>query len=71
MTEVHISTKFQVVIPREVRTGLHLKPGQKISCLAKNGIIYLIPSRPLSEMRGFLKLKPGWMKNLREKKDRF
>jgi AbrB family looped-hinge helix DNA binding protein len=71
MAEVLVSTKYQVVIPKEVRSGFGIKPGQKLSCIAKGGIIYLIPSRPIQEMRGFLKAKTPWQEDLREKKDRY
>ena len=71
MSQVLVSTKYQIVIPREVRDSFGIRPGQKMSCIAKGGIIYFIPSRPIREMRGFLKAKVSWKKDLREKKDRF
>ncbi len=55
MGEVTISSKFQVVIPREVRKQLHLKIGQKLKVVVKGQTINLVPDIPLSEMRGFLK----------------
>ena len=67
MTRSSISTKYQVVIPKEIREQFRLKPGQKVSFIAKGRIVYLIPERPLKEMRGILKLPPDWMKRLREK----
>ena len=69
MQQVKISPKYQVVIPKEVREHLKVKVGQSLSCLSKGGIIYLIPTRPLSEMRGFIKA-PFSMEGVREKKDR-
>ena len=71
MSEVLVSTKYQIVIPREVRDNFHIKPGQKLSCIAKGNMIYFILNRPIQEMRGFLKAKVPWQKDLREKKDRF
>jgi len=52
---VKISPKFQVVIPRKIRESLHLTPGQKVQVIPYGNRIELIPERPISEMRGFLK----------------
>lgn len=52
---VTISPKFQVVIPKEIRTSLHLRSGQRVEILRYDNRIELIPLRPLSRMRGFLK----------------
>ena len=68
MGQVLISTKYQVVIPKEVRNDLHLKSGQRVTCIAKNGVIYLIPDQPIESLRGFV--KGISKKGLREKKDR-
>jgi len=55
MVTVTISPKFQVVIPKEIREKLGLEPGQKIQAIAYGDRIELIPVRPASELRGFLK----------------
>jgi AbrB family looped-hinge helix DNA binding protein len=55
MGEVTISSKFQIVIPREIRKQLGLKAGQKLKVVVKGRVISLVPEVPLSEMRGFLK----------------
>lgn len=55
MGVVTLSSKFQVVIPQDVREKLDLKPGQKIVVVEKDGVVHLIPHRPLKEMRGFVK----------------
>ena len=55
MNEVKISPKYQVVIPKEVRKSLNLKPGQKMVAIAKDGVIHLIPNREIPELRGFIK----------------
>jgi AbrB family looped-hinge helix DNA binding protein len=63
-----VSTKYQVVIPREVRQAIGLSPGQAVQVLAKGGVITLVPLRPTRELRGFVKgMRPG---TIREKKDR-
>ena len=63
-----VSTKYQVVIPREIRREVHLESGQVVEVIAKGGIISLVPDRPLAELRDFLK----GMKTtgLRQKQDR-
>jgi len=55
MDTVTISSKYQVVIPRSVRDGLQLKPGQKVHVIAYGDRIELVPERSIKEMRGFLK----------------
>jgi len=52
---VKLSPKFQVVIPRDVREKLDLKPGQKIVVIEKGGVLHLIPQKPIKEMKGFVK----------------
>lgn len=54
MTEVKISPKYQVVIPKEIRKELELKPGQTIQVIARSDRIEMIPVRNMREMRGFL-----------------
>lgn len=54
MQTVTISPKFQVVIPKDIRERLGLAPGQKVSAIAYEDRIELIPLRPVREMRGFL-----------------
>ena len=55
MQTVTVSPKFQVVIPREVRESLHLRPGQKMQVVEYLGRIELIQERDISDLRGFLK----------------
>lgn len=55
MQTVTVSPKFQVVIPREVREFLHLRPGQKMQVEAYEGRIELIPDREIAELRGFIR----------------
>jgi AbrB family looped-hinge helix DNA binding protein len=55
MATVTVSSKFQVVIPEEVTTKLKLAAGQKVVVLEKDGVVHLIPLRPIKSMRGFAK----------------
>jgi len=65
---VTVSSKFQVVIPLDVREKLDLSPGQKVVVVEKDGVVHLIPSKPLKETRGFVKGLDA--KNLRDEEDR-
>jgi len=68
MTQVTVSSKYQVVIPKEVRRQLPLRTGQKLVVIVKEGLITLLPEKPLSAFRGFLRgMKVG---AIREKRDR-
>ncbi len=58
MNTVTISTKYQVVIPKEIREQLDIKPGQKLQAIAYEGRIELIPVRPARELKGFAKGMP-------------
>ena len=55
MNMVKLSPKYQIVIPKEVREALDLRPGQEVAVLRYRGRIELIPMRPVEEMRGFLR----------------
>lgn len=54
MSQVTVSPKYQVVIPKQVREKARLEPGQKIDVFFYNGQIRMVPVRPAEEMRGFL-----------------
>ena len=47
MTEATLSTKNQIVIPREAREALGLKPGDKILVVVKSGKV-LVLQKPKS-----------------------
>ena len=55
MESVTVSSKFQVVIPLKVRMVLGIQPGEKVHVFPYLNRIELIPERPLSSMRGFLR----------------
>lgn len=67
MTIVKISPKYQVVIPKEVREALGLKPGEKLRVFPCNGRIELVPVRDIRSLRGFLK---GMKNDFEREKDR-
>jgi AbrB family looped-hinge helix DNA binding protein len=55
MNSVTVSPKFQVVIPKKVRETLGVKVGQKMTVLAYDNRIVLVPERPIQAARGSLK----------------
>ena len=55
MQTVIVSPKYQVVIPKNIREALKLRPGQKMRVVEYEGRIELIPDRDISELRGILK----------------
>ena len=55
MARVTISPKFQIVIPKEIRERLDLKPGQQVALIDRDGFVALVPQRPISELRGIAK----------------
>ena len=68
MARTKVSPKFQVVIPRDIREEMGIRPGQELQVVAKGGTITLIPDRTIASMRGFVRgIKT---RGFREKKDR-
>ena len=55
MEAVTISSKYQVVIPREVRKQFNLKPVQKLMFIPYNGTLRVVVVPPIKKARGMLK----------------
>ncbi len=55
MYSATISSKYQVVIPREVRKQFGLKPGQRIAFIPFNKTLHVIIVPPMDQARGILK----------------
>jgi AbrB family looped-hinge helix DNA binding protein len=55
METVTISPKFQVVIPKAIRTLLKLRAGQRVQAMAYRDRIVFVPVRTARELRGFVK----------------
>ena len=68
MVQTVVSSKYQIVIPKEVRKQLDLEKGQILQVVVRNGVITLVPDRPISELRGFVKGME--MTGLRDEEDR-
>jgi len=55
VTTVTVSPKFQVVIPKEIREELKLKPGQKLQIIQFGDRIEFLLLKNIKNVRGFLK----------------
>ena len=69
MGKTRVSPKYQVVIPKDIREKVDVRPGQEYQVITKGGIISFVPDRPIASMRGFV--KGIRTTGFREKKDRF
>jgi AbrB family looped-hinge helix DNA binding protein len=50
-----ISSKYQIVIPREVREQFNLKPGQKVMFIPYQNTIRLVIVPPIKDALGIFK----------------
>jgi AbrB family looped-hinge helix DNA binding protein len=68
MAQTTVSSKYQVVIPKEIRERTGIKPGQKLSVIATASGVQLVRVPTLAELRGIARgADPS---GLREKEDR-
>ena len=51
--EVVVSPKYQVLLPKEICEQADVKIEQKLHVIIKNGMITLVPDRPMQDLRGF------------------
>jgi AbrB family looped-hinge helix DNA binding protein len=70
MQTVKVSPKYQIVIPKEVREKLKLRPGQKLLIYERDGSIRIEPPRPISELRGMAR-GMKWKDDYRDHTERF
>lgn len=68
MSRTIVSTKFQVVIPKDIREETGLRKGQAFQVVSKGGVISLLPELPLSQLKGFA--RGARSAGFREKRDR-
>jgi AbrB family looped-hinge helix DNA binding protein len=68
MGRTKVSSKYQIVIPKDVRARTDIRPGQEFQVIVKGGVITLVPDKPISAMRGFV--RGIRTTGFREKKDR-
>lgn len=50
-----IVSRYQIIIPPQVREMLEIHSGQEIEVLAHDGRIEIIPIKPMRAMRGFIR----------------
>jgi len=53
--QVIVSPKYQIVIPKEIRTKIGLRKGQRMHISVKGKSIILLPDEPIQSFRGILK----------------
>ncbi|MCO4054605.1 MAG: AbrB/MazE/SpoVT family DNA-binding domain-containing protein [Bosea sp.] len=64
-----LSTKFQISIPKAVRTGQHWNAGQEFVFIPKGKGVLLMPVPSLEDLKGLAKgADPS---NYRDRKDRY
>jgi AbrB family looped-hinge helix DNA binding protein len=68
MSSSTLSSKYQLVIPKEIREIMNLQPGMEFQLIPYGGQIVFVPIRSMRELRGILKGKK--IKLEREKTDR-
>ena len=54
MNVTTVSSKYQIVIPKEIRERLKIFPGQKLQMIEINGRIEILRVLPIESYRGFL-----------------
>lgn len=69
ITEATLSSKNQIVIPREAREALQLKPGDKLAILVRGNKVLVLqkPKSPHAAIRGIGKgvYGPGYLEKER------
>jgi AbrB family looped-hinge helix DNA binding protein len=70
MATVKVSPKFQVVIPKEIREQLSLRPGQELSVYVVDGSIRMRIPSSLKSLRGIAK-GMQWKDDYRDRNDRY
>ena len=70
MDTVKVSPKYQVVIPKNVREQLQIKPGVELLVYVLDGTIRLSPPRSIKDLRGIAK-GMRWKNEDRDHSERF
>ena len=72
MVIVRPSSKYQIAIPKRVRTKLGIKPGQPLRMIEKdNGFeVLTLPKDPVKYLRGILKGKTSMTEELLQERAR-
>jgi AbrB family looped-hinge helix DNA binding protein len=51
MGRTKVSSKYQIVIPKDVRQAAGIRVGQEFQVIAKGGQLTLVPDKPIASMR--------------------
>jgi AbrB family looped-hinge helix DNA binding protein len=68
--KVKVSPKYQVVIPKQIREELQLRPGQELIVYIMDGSIRFTKLRSIKDLRGIAK-GMKWKDDYRDRNDRF
>jgi AbrB family looped-hinge helix DNA binding protein len=68
MTTVTLSSKYQVVIPADIREQASVKPGARFGIMALGKTIRMVPIIPIESLRGTAK---GIDTAIQREEDRF
>ena len=52
MSSATVSSKFQILIPKDVRESMNLKPGQKLDFIQIGGTLRVVPQRSMKDLFG-------------------
>ena len=55
MNTVTVSSKFQVVIPKEIREDIGVKAGTRMEVITYGNRIELVPIQPIKNLKGMFK----------------
>ncbi|NQW16853.1 MAG: AbrB/MazE/SpoVT family DNA-binding domain-containing protein [Chloroflexi bacterium] len=55
MTTVTVSPKYQIVIPKEIREQMGIKPGQKLIAIYYDNKLEFVPEVSIADARGMFK----------------
>ena len=52
MSSATLSSKFQILIPKDIRESINLKPGQKLDFIQIGGTLRVVPQRSMKDLFG-------------------
>lgn len=70
MTAVTVSSKYQIVIPREARRKLGISSGTRLQAISEESGLRLVKEPSIDEVRGLLKDMPVYDSDIRNEEDR-
>jgi len=70
VTTITVSSKYQIVIPREARERLHIAPGTRLQVMEVDGALRLLKEPTLEEVRAKLKGMKWKEADVRDEHDR-